>query len=49
MGRVWILENNAPKSLRVRAGETDGTHTEVLGGEVTEGAQLLVDIVTGAK
>ncbi len=49
MGRVWVLEGDTPKVLRVRTGETDGTNTEVLGGEVTEGAQLLVDIVTGAK
>jgi HlyD family secretion protein len=49
MGRVWVLDNESPKPLRVRTGETDGTFTEVMGGEVEEGALVLIDIVTGAK
>ena len=48
-GKVWILENDAPKSLRLRTGATDGSFTEVVGGELSEGTAVLVDIVTEAK
>ncbi|HNS98191.1 MAG TPA: efflux RND transporter periplasmic adaptor subunit [Polyangiaceae bacterium] len=49
MGKVWVLENGEPKAIRLRTGATDGTRTEVVGGELTEGMQVLIDIVTGAK
>ena len=48
-GKVWVLENDAPKALRIRTGATDGSFTEVIGGQLNEGTSVLVDIVTGAK
>lgn len=42
-GRVWTLdERGAPKAINVRLGLTDGTYTELVGGGLTEGAELIV-------
>ncbi|MCU0690150.1 MAG: efflux RND transporter periplasmic adaptor subunit [Polyangiaceae bacterium] len=49
MVRVWVLEGGEPKPVRIRAGATDGTNSEVLGDGLTEGTEVLVDVVTGAK
>lgn len=40
-GRVWVLENGAPKSIEVRVGLTDGTATEISGDGLAEGTELL--------
>jgi len=49
-GRVWILgENGKPKPLNVRVGLTDGTHGEVLSGELTEGMEVIVGIADAGK
>ncbi len=44
-GEVWVLEAGQPVSVPVRAGPTDGRHTELLEGELAEGAEVLVDLV----
>jgi HlyD family secretion protein len=42
-GQVWILdENGKPKSVNVRLGLSDGTHTELVGGTLKEGAEIIV-------
>jgi HlyD family secretion protein len=42
-GRVWALdEEGKPKAVNVRLGLTDGTYTEVVGGVLKEGTQLIV-------
>lgn len=42
-GRVWTLdERSNPKPINVRLGLTDGTYTELVGGGLTEGMQLIV-------
>lgn len=43
---VWTLEGKTPKALSLVPGLTDGQHTEVLGGDVSEGMMLLTDIDT---
>lgn len=43
--RVWILEGGVPKAVSVETGVSDGRVTEILGGELTKGAQVLVDVV----
>lgn len=43
---VWTLEGKTPKALSLVPGLTDGQHTEVLGGEVSEGMMLLTDVDT---
>ncbi len=42
-GRVWTLDKNGePKAVNVRLGLTDGTYTELVRGDLREGAQLVV-------
>jgi HlyD family secretion protein len=46
-GTVWVAEGSqAPKSVSVRLGISDGTFTELLGGELKEGDAVIVG--TGA-
>ena len=40
---VWLLQKNGElKSVRIQTGLTDGTFTEVTGGDLKEGTQLVV-------
>ncbi|RYD23363.1 MAG: efflux RND transporter periplasmic adaptor subunit [Verrucomicrobiaceae bacterium] len=41
---VWVLENGEPKSVAVTPGITDGRHTEVTGGDLPAGTQVVVSI-----
>jgi len=42
-GRVWVVDAaGKPKPLNVRTGLTDGTYSEVVSGEVTEGMQVII-------
>jgi HlyD family secretion protein len=42
-GRVWTVdEKGKPKPLSVRLGVTDGAYTELIGGDLKEGTQLIV-------
>lgn len=43
--RVWVLEDGHPAPLRITTGSTDGVHTVVTSGDVTEGLPLIVDVV----
>ncbi|WP_199775611.1 efflux RND transporter periplasmic adaptor subunit [Microbulbifer pacificus] len=45
---VWILENGQLKPVRVRTGVSDGRHTEIVGGPLQEGAQVVTGIA-GAR
>jgi HlyD family secretion protein len=38
---LWVLRNGAPQCVSVRLGLTDGTHTEVLDGDLAEGDALI--------
>ncbi len=44
-GRVWTLTGGTPKALVVDTGITDGVRTEILGGPVKPGMDLLTDII----
>jgi len=44
--RVWVLENGKPVSKWVRTGSSDGQVTEVFGGELEPGQEVIVDIST---
>jgi HlyD family secretion protein len=49
-GRVWVLEDNGkPKAVNLRIGLADGTYSEVVGGELKEGMQVIVGTQTDAK
>ncbi|HWR69237.1 MAG TPA: efflux RND transporter periplasmic adaptor subunit [Desulfomonilia bacterium] len=43
---VWILKDKKLVSLKVTTGATDGTMTEVTGGDVAPGMALIVDAVS---
>jgi HlyD family secretion protein len=40
---VYVLRNGAPVRVPVKVGITDGTTTEIVGGELQEGDQVIVD------
>ena len=51
-GRVWVSDqpDGQPKAIPVRVGLTDGSHTELVSGELQEGTELIVGRATeGAK
>ncbi|WP_207537395.1 efflux RND transporter periplasmic adaptor subunit [Sabulicella rubraurantiaca] len=43
-GTVWVAERDgsAPRAVPVRTGLTDGSVTEILSGEIAEGAQVVI-------
>ncbi|HUG38698.1 MAG TPA: efflux RND transporter periplasmic adaptor subunit [Candidatus Limnocylindrales bacterium] len=46
-GRVFVLDpEGKPKPVTIRTGITDGSYTEVLGGDVKDGQELLVSTAT---
>jgi len=40
-GTVWVLRAGEPVQVAVRTGATDGSYTEILGGELKEGDQVI--------
>jgi HlyD family secretion protein len=49
-GRVWVLDaDGKPKAVNVRLGLSDGTHSEVVGGELQEGTQVIVGTQSDGK
>jgi HlyD family secretion protein len=40
-GRIWILEGGKPRSLEVRVGLSDGSHTEIE-GPLAPGAEVII-------
>jgi len=47
-GRVWVLEDGAPKPLDLRIGLSDGTSTEIVSGELREGMDVIVGTTQAA-
>jgi HlyD family secretion protein len=45
-GRVYVDDAGRPKEVALRLGLTDGNATEVVGGAVTEGMQVIVGNAT---
>jgi len=41
--RVWVLKGTVPTPIEVKTGATDGSHTEILAGELQEGTSVLTD------
>jgi len=48
-GRVWIHVNGQLKPVRLRLGITDGTHTEVLSGELQPGMEVVTGVILPAQ
>lgn len=40
---VWVIEKNGEKAVPVTLGVSDGTYTELVGGELTENQELIVE------
>ena len=47
-GRVWVQDGGALKPVDVRLGLTDGTSTELAGGTLAEGAEVVVGLAAGS-
>jgi HlyD family secretion protein len=49
-GRVWVLDDTGrPTAVDVRIGLTDGMHSEIVGGALQEGSQVIVGLQADAK
>ncbi|MDR3158918.1 MAG: efflux RND transporter periplasmic adaptor subunit [Zoogloeaceae bacterium] len=40
---AWILQNDAPQPVTLKVGISNGSHTEVLGGELPAGAEVITE------
>jgi len=47
--RVWILKDAEPKPVSIKTGASDGQVTEVLGGGLSDGTEVLTDVVEKKK
>lgn len=47
--RVWALRDGQPVAIPVKVGSTDGAMTEIVGGDIPPGAEIIVDTITAAK
>lgn len=49
-GRIWIPDaSGKPKAIQVSLGLSDGTMTEIVAGDLAEGAEVIVAIAANAK
>jgi HlyD family secretion protein len=48
-GRVWRFDVNQLKPVRVRLGITDGQATELIEGDLQEGAEVVTNVVIGSQ
>lgn len=46
---VWTLADGKPKRVGVKTGATDGSFTELVSGEIPEGAEVIVEAQAAAK
>jgi len=46
---VWVLRGGKPTPVAIRAGISDGSLTEVLGGDLAEGDLVITDVTGGAE
>jgi HlyD family secretion protein len=49
-GRVWVVDEKGKlKSIQVRTGLTDGTYSELISGQLTEGTQVILATADAGK
>jgi HlyD family secretion protein len=46
---VWLLENKKPKFVRIVTGISDGNYREVISGDLSEGQQIILDLVSSSN
>jgi len=42
---IWILEKNKPKQIKITAGISDGSFTEIVSGQLKEGQEVIVSML----
>jgi HlyD family secretion protein len=47
--RVWVLQDGQPVEVAITTGVSDGRNTEVTGGALAAGAQVIVEAIAAAK
>ena len=47
--RVWVLRDGRPVALDVKAGATNGRVTEITGGDIKAGMQVITEAVSAAR
>jgi HlyD family secretion protein len=47
--KVWILENDKPKPVKVTIGLSDGNYTEISAGELKAGQEIITDSLNNKK
>ncbi len=47
--QVWVLQEGVPVAVPVTVGQSDGTQTEIAGGDLREGMQVITDTSNGAQ
>jgi hypothetical protein len=48
-GRAWLYEGKQLKSINVRLGVSDGTFSELIEGDLKEGQEVVVNMLTGLE
>jgi HlyD family secretion protein len=46
--RVWLLRDGQPQAVSVVTGSTDGVMTEITGGDITVGSEVITDIIAAS-
>lgn len=46
---IWIIENGAPKRVKIKTGISDGNYTELISENITEGQELIVEALSKSK
>ncbi len=46
---VWILEKGTPKRVKIKTGISDGTYTELVSGDIKEGNEIIIEIISKEK
>lgn len=47
--RIWVLRNGEPAPVPIKTGASDGRMTEVIGGDVSEGTQVITEMIAAVK
>ncbi|HWS14246.1 MAG TPA: efflux RND transporter periplasmic adaptor subunit, partial [Rhodocyclaceae bacterium] len=47
--QVWVLREGAPAEIQVVAGLSDGQHTEITGGELEPGMEVITEAIRTPK
>jgi hypothetical protein len=49
VGRAWLYESGMLRPVRLRLGISDGQNTEIIEGDVTEGAQVVTSVTIAGQ